>query len=213
MSLDAKPQSAEPKTSATSSAGECDNRSENRNVEQNQKFEDGQNLNTSEYKEEKAYLERITRSLIEEWKPKGFSETHAITELAALFWQRERVRTVAAGTDETKQPEKNETQTEKEKEDDVVGEIMRIGLRVSPQERMQTEMASIDRLIEKAIDHFVFLKTAKKRIRDCSSEEITVSRPGQARAPRGKYRRSTDEKQSDNSGLDLVPSNQTTVAK
>jgi hypothetical protein len=224
MSLDAEPQSAEPETSGTPNSGRCDNGNGNNDVEEHQKFEDGQNLkDTSEYEKERVYLQRITQSLVEEWKPEGFSETHAITELAALFWRRERIRTVAARTDERSPLEKSEgsaekekeveDQTEEEKEVDVVSEIMRLGLSESPQEKMQREMTLIDRLIEKAVDHFVFLKTSKKRVRDCSSEEVTISRPMPARAPRGKYRRSTAEKQSDNSAPDLVPSNQTTAAK
>jgi hypothetical protein len=221
MSSDAEPRPAGPETSGTSSSGEWDNRNGDGNVEEHQKSEDGQNLkDTNEYRRERAHLERITQSLMEEWKPEGLSERNVITELAGFVWLRERwIRAAYAcdsGTEKSKQPDTNGGQTEKEKPEDVVDEIMRIGLQVSPKERIQREIAFLDKSIQKAIEHLVFLKTAKKRIRDCSSEDVTVSavsRPGQARAPRGNYRRSRTEKPSDNSGRDLVTSYQTIVAK
>jgi hypothetical protein len=139
-----------------------------------------------------------------------------LLSLPLFIWQRERIRSVTARTYDRSPLRKDKGPTEKEKEVDEASEVMRLGLWVSPQERMQIEMTAIDRLIEKAIEYFVFLKTAKKRIRDCSSEDVAVSavsRPAQARAPRGNDRRSRTEKPSNNLGRDLVSSNQTIVTK
>jgi hypothetical protein len=154
----------------------------------------------------------LVELLVAEWQPEGFTERQVIVELAALYWKLGEIRPyhmtegskVAPGLrdageaqeddgeaqedDGEAQADEDQVNAEEERQDALFAMAMRIGWEGSPEQQVRRQRAALGDLIEKKIQQLIFLQTAKRRLRDPSSQRTTVAQPDRSRLPRGDYR-------------------------
>jgi hypothetical protein len=155
----------------------------------------------------------LVELLVAEWQPEGFTERQVIVELAALYWKLGEIRPhhvtegskVAPGLrdageaqeddgeaqeddGEAQEDEDQVNAQDQQRQDALFAMAMRFGWEGSPEEQVRRRRAALEDLIEKKIRQLIFLKTAKRQLRDPSSQRTTVAQPARARLPRGDYR-------------------------
>jgi hypothetical protein len=165
-------------------------------------------------------LECLVEQLVAEWRPVGFTEWQVITELSALYWQLVEIRLpqvtegseVAPGLkdDGEAQQDKDQVNAEEERQEALFAMAMRFGWEGSPEQQVRRQRAALEDLIEKKIQQLIFLQTAKRRLRDPTSQRTTVAQPDRARLPRGDYRVPVKDRTNPKSEAP-APSDQTTV--
>ena len=162
----------------------------------------------------------LVELLVAEWQPEGFTERQVIVELAALYWKLGEIRPhhvtegskVAPGLRDAGEAQEDEDQVnDQERQDALFAMAMRLGWEGSPEQQVRRQRAALEDLIEKKIRQLIFLQTAKRRLRDPSSQRTTVAQPDRARLPRGDYRVPVEHRTNSKSEAP-APSDQTTVS-
>lgn len=159
--------------------------------------------------------------LVAEWRPVGYTQWDVVVELAGLYLSREQIRPPHVQVVEGSKPAPGlkggdaEPDTDTDTDKDAFQEAnlaaaQRSAWEVSPQEQARKQRADLDDLIVKKIQQFIFLRTAKTKLRDLSSQRSTDVRSDRARLPRGDYRIHAKDRANSKSAAS-APSDQTAV--